>query len=272
MTGLARRPVIVVAGVVLALFALVAIAPGLFTGASPTGTDLSAALQGPSGAHWFGTDQLGRDIFARVVYGSRPALLLALSATVLAVLGGIVVGLTAGLGGRGADQITMRLADVFLALPPLLLALLVVAVMGAGTGTVAFAVATALIPAYGRVVRAEAKVVRRSGYVEAAVGLGLPRPLLIVRHILPNSLGPVLTLATVGFGTALLYSSLLSFRGLGTKPPDPEWGSMLSEGRDFLATAWWIAIFPGAALTLVVIAVNVVGGYARARFAGRTPQ
>ncbi|MEU7837990.1 MULTISPECIES: ABC transporter permease [unclassified Nonomuraea] len=265
------RPSVMVASVALVLFTLVAFAPGLFASASPIGTDLGAALRGPSGAHWFGTDQLGRDVFARVLYGARSALLLALAATTLAVLGGTVLGLLSGLGGRAADQVLMRLADIFLALPPLLLALLVVAVMGAGTGTVALAVAAALIPAYGRVVRAEALVVRRAGYVEAAVGLGLPRPLLIVRHILPNSVGAVLALATVGFGTALLYASVLSFLGLGTKPPDPEWGSMLAEGREFLGMAWWIAVFPGAALTLVVIAVNVVGRYARIRFAGRTP-
>ncbi|MCK9926353.1 ABC transporter permease [Frankia sp. Mgl5] len=154
--------------------------------------------------------------------------------------------------------------------PVVLAAAVVVAVLGAGTGNVALAVAIASVPPYARLVRAEALGVRRSGYVEAALGLGLPRATLIRRHVVPNTLTPLLVLATVGFGAALVASSVLSFLGLGTEPPDPEWGSMLAEGRDFLSTAWWIAVFPGATLTVVVFAVNVLGGYARTRFAGRS--
>ncbi|CAI7979607.1 ABC transporter permease [Parafrankia sp. BMG5.11] len=266
----AGRPVVLAAAVVVALVVAVAVAPGLFTGHAPNDTAPVDALLGPGGGHWFGTDQLGRDIYTRVLYGTRPALLLGLFATVLGAGGGAVLGLTAALGGRIADGVLMRLVDVLLAVPALLLALLVVAVLGAGTGNVALAVAIASVPPYARLVRAEALGVRRSGYVEAALGLGLPRATLIRRHVVPNTLTPLLVLATVGFGAALVSSSVLSFLGLGTEPPDPEWGSMLAEGRDFLSTAWWIAVFPGATLTVVVFAVNVLGGYARTRFAGRS--
>jgi peptide/nickel transport system permease protein len=264
-----RRPVVALAGLILGVIVLVAIAPSLFTGTSPIDTDLGGALAGPSGSHWFGTDQLGRDIFTRVLYGTRPALVLALAATAFALIGGTAIGLASALSGRVADQVLMRIVDVFLALPPILLALLVITVVGQGTTNVAIAVAFAFIPAYARLVRAEALVVLRSGYVEAAVGLGLRRPVLIVRHVLPNTLGPLLVLATVGFGSALIYSSVLSFLGLGTRPPEPEWGSMLSEGRDFLQSAWWIGVFPGAMVTITVMALTTVGRYARMRMSGR---
>jgi len=252
----------------LVLFALVGLFPGLFTDTSPIATDPVSALRGPDAEHWFGTDQLGRDMFARVLYGARPSLLLGLGATTFALVGGTLWGLASALGGRVADQALMRLADVLLALPELLLALFVVTLMGRGAVNVMIAVAFATMPAYARLVRAEALVVRRSGYVEAATGLGLRRPVLIARHVLPNAIGPLLVLGTVGFGTSLIYASGLSFLGLGAQPPSPEWGAMLSEGRNFLETAWWIGVFPGVAITCAVIAVNVAGRDARARFSG----
>nr|WP_232425440.1 ABC transporter permease [Pseudofrankia inefficax] len=255
----------------LVLIALLMIAPGLFAGHSPTATDPVNALRGPSGTHWFGTDALGRDVFARVVYGARPSLIVGFGATVFAVVGATALGLTAGIGGPALDQVLMRVADVLLALPPLLLALLAVAVLGHGQVNVMVAVAIAFVPGYARVVRAETLVVRRSGYVEAAVGLGLPRWRLVGRHVLPNTLGPLLVLATVGFGSALIYASSLSFLGLGAQPPSSEWGLALSTGRNYFSVAWWVAVFPGLAATLTVIALNVTGRRARARFT-RRPQ
>ena len=263
-------PSVLVAGALLLLIVVVAVAPGLFTGLSPSATDPVHALAPPSGAHWLGTDQLGRDLFTRILYGARPSLLLGVGSTVIAVTGGAALGLAAALGGRAADQVLMRLADVLLSLPALLVALLVVTVLGSGTITLMVAIGIAFVPGYSRLVRAEALVVRGSGYVEAAVALGLPRRVLVFRHVLPNALAPLLTLATVGFGTALIAASGLSFLGLGPRPPSPEWGAMLSEGRDFLQTAWWIGVFPGAAVTTTVIAVNVVGRHAQQRFTRRT--
>lgn len=269
----ARRalpPTVLIAAVILLLIAAVIIAPGLFTTRAPNLTDPVNALHGPSGSHPFGTDQLGRDLYTRVLYGTRSSLLLGLGATALAITGGTVLGLTASLGGRAADQILMRIADILLSLPDLLLALLVIAVLGSGTGNIMIAIGLAFIPGYARLVRAEAMVVRRSGYVEAARGLGLRRHQLLLRHILPNTLAPLLTLATVGFGTALIAAAGLSFLGLGPQPPSPEWGAMLSAGRDFLQTAWWLGLFPGLAITTTVISVNVVGSHARSRFTRRS--
>lgn len=263
-------PTVLLAGLILLLTAAVIIAPGLFTAHEPNITDPVNALQGPSGAHLFGTDQLGRDLYARVLYGTRPSLLLGLGATALAIGGGTVLGLAASLGGRAADQVLMRIADMLLSLPDLLLALLVIAVLGSGTGNIMIAIGLAFIPGYARLVRAEAMVVRRSGYVEAARGLGLRKHQLLFRHILPNTLAPLLTLATVGFGTALIAAAGLSFLGLGPQPPSPEWGAMLSAGRDFLQTAWWLGLFPGLAITTTVISVNVVGSHARSRFTRRS--
>jgi peptide/nickel transport system permease protein len=257
---------VLLAGAVLFLLVVVAIAPGLFTSGSPTDTAPVEALRGPGAHHWLGTDQLGRDQFTRVDYGARTSLLLGFGATVVAVVGGTVLGLAAALGGRHVDQVLMRLADVLLALPGVLLALLVIAALGASTVNLVIAIGVSLVPGYARMVRSEALVVLRSGYVEAAVALGLHRITLTVRHVVANALAPLLTLATVGFGTALISASALSFLGLGPRPPSPEWGAMLSGGRDFLETAWWIGVFPGAAVTVTVVAVNVVGRYARRRF------
>ncbi|MEU8137627.1 ABC transporter permease [Streptodolium elevatio] len=266
------RPGAFLAAALLVLLLAAALFPGLFTDTSPTATDPVNALQAPSGENWFGTDQLGRDTYTRVVFGARTSLLIGLGATAFAVVSGMVLGLAAALGGRVADNLLMRAADVLLALPELLLALLIVTVLGTGTTNVMIAVALAAAPGYARLVRAEALVVRGAGYVEAAAVLGLPRRTVVVRHVLPNTVGPLLVMGTIGFGTALINASGLSFLGLGAQPPSPEWGAMLSEGRNFLDTAWWIGVFPGAAVTVAVIAVNVAGHRARVRFHGGTPR
>ncbi|MFJ3778132.1 ABC transporter permease [Streptomyces sp. NPDC090075] len=264
------RPATLPAAAALLLITLVAAFPALFTSASPIRIDPAHALAAPGPGHWFGTDQLGRDIFTRVLYGTRTSVLLGAGSTLLAILGGAVLGLAAALGGRWADQTLMRFADILLALPPILLALLAVTVLGPGSVNVTIAIAVAFSPGYARIVRAETLVVRRSGYVESATVLGLRRPLLVLRHIVPNALGPMLVLATVGFGSSLIAASGLSFLGLGPQPPSPEWGTMLSEGRNFLATAWWVGVFPGAAVTVTALAVNVMGRRAQARFTRRT--
>ncbi|GII95967.1 ABC transporter permease [Sinosporangium siamense] len=262
----------VAAWAVLVVVAAFAVAPGLFSDLSPIAIDPAGAMRGPGAAHWFGTDQLGRDQFTRVVHGTRPSLLIGLGATVLAVAGGALIGLLAVVGMRYAEQVLMRLVDILLSLPTMLLALLVITVLGEGSGNVMFAIAIAFIPGYARIVRAEALVVVRSGYVEAARALGLRQSVLVVRHVLPNALGPLLVLATVGFGTALIAASGLSFLGFGAEPPSPEWGVMLSEGRNYLSTAWWLGVFPGGAMTLTVIAVNIVGRAAQNRFTRRAPR
>ncbi|CCH32009.1 ABC transporter permease [Actinosynnema sp. NPDC047251] len=264
------RAAVLTSGAVVVVLALAAVAPGWFTAASPIDPAPVDALLPPGAGHWFGTDELGRDVFARVVHGARSSLSVGLGAILIAVTVGALLGITAALGGTATDTALMRLADVLLSLPELMLALLVITVLGAGPGNTMIAIAVALVPGYARMVRAEALVVRRSGYVEAAVGLGLPRAVLIARHVLPNALGPLLVLATIGFGTAIIAVSGLSFLGLGARPPEPEWGSMLSSGRKLLAVAWWTAVFPGAAITVAVVSVNVVGRRLQAAFTRRT--
>ncbi|MEN3540389.1 ABC transporter permease [Microbispora sp. ZYX-F-249] len=253
----------------LLVVAVIAIAPGLVAHGSPDVTDALAALRPPDGEHLLGTDANGRDIFTRIVYGARPSVLAGLAATALAVTGGTLVGLPAALGGRVLDEVAMRVVDVLLSLPGLLLALLVIAVVGPGTLNAVFAIAAYTLPGYARLVRAQTMVIRRSGYVEAAVSLGLTRTGIIVRHVLPNAFAPLLVLATIEVGTALVAASSLSFLGLGPRPPAPEWGAMLAAGRDYFSVAWWVAVFPGLAITLTVLSVTVVGRHLQRRVEGR---
>ncbi|MGW1294307.1 ABC transporter permease [Streptomyces sp. NPDC002533] len=255
----AFRPGLLLSVAVLAVAALACVAPGLLASASPTDADPVAALLPPGGEHWFGTDQLGRDVYARVVHGARHSLLLGVGATALGVLVGLLIGLPAALLGRFADQVAMRGMDVMLALPELLLALLVIAVVGPSSVNAALAIAVSSVPGYARLVRGQAQVVRRAEYIRSAIGLGLRRRTVVLRHVVPNTLGPLVVPATLGVGTAIIAGSALSFLGLGPKAPTPEWGAMLAQGRDALQSAWWIAVFPGAAITLSVVAVTVVG-------------
>ncbi|GII85877.1 peptide ABC transporter permease [Sphaerisporangium siamense] len=258
------------AGAVLVALAVAVAFPGLLTGRDPAVTDLTAALSPPGAGHLFGTDELGRDVLARVVYGARTSLLIGIGATVLGALGGTVIGLVAAAGGRRVDQALMRLLDVALAVPELLLALVIVAFTGTGTANVLVAVGLAAVPNYARVVRGQALVAVRSGYAEAAIGLGTPWPVIVLRHVLPNVAGPLLLLATTGTGTSIISGSALSFLGLGPEPPAVEWGAMLADGRENLAVAWWPGVFPGLAVVAVVMSVTVVGRWLQARAEGRT--
>ncbi|MEU6796383.1 ABC transporter permease [Nonomuraea wenchangensis] len=255
----------------LALLAVAVAAPGLLTAADPLAADPLAALAPPGGAHWFGTDHLGRDVLARVVHGARHSISIGVAATALAVTGGVLLGLAAGLSPRWLEEALTRAFDVLSTLPELLLALLVVAITGPGTGNVILAIAVAQVPTYARVIRAQTFVVRRSGYVEQAVTFGRPRTAIIAGHVLPNVLGPIPVLATIGLGTAIIAGSGLSFLGMGPQPPAAEWGAMLSEARNYLRVAWWEAVFPGLAITLTVVCLTVAGRRLQRRFEGRTP-
>lgn len=263
-----RRVAVVIASGVLVVLAVAVAFPGLLAPHPPDDTDVVAAFRPPGGAHPFGTDELGRDVLSRVVYGARPSLAIGLGATALGVLAGLVVGLLAATGPRLADRVLMRGLDVLLAFPELLLALLVVTVVGSGTANVLVALGVAAVPTYARLVRGQALPAVRSPFAEAARVLGVRRPVIVLRHVLPHVTGPLLVLATVGTGTAVISGSALSFLGLGTPPPTAEWGSMLSDGREFLATAWWTATFPGLAIVAVVLSVTVLGRSLRAGAAG----
>lgn len=268
--GRAPAPVgVIAASLFLVALVVAGLVPWLFSPLDPLLTSGPEALQGPSGQHPFGTDQSGRDVFSRVIWGARHSLIVGFGATLAAVTLGLIVGVLSGLAPGWVDGVISRALEVLMAFPEFLIALVVIAITGPGESGIIVAVAFAALPAYARVARVETLVVRRAGFVRSARALGLPAFDTVVKHIVPNILGPVLVMATIGVGTAIVAAAGLSFLGLGPVPPTPEWGVILSEGRNFLNTAWWIAVFPGLAITATVIATSTLGRWLRARGAGR---
>jgi peptide/nickel transport system permease protein len=265
------RPAVTISVIVLAAVVLAAVWPTLFTDVDPNAGHPEDTLLAPGAGHLFGTDQNGRDLFARVVHAARPSLLIGLSASALALAIGTLVGVLAAAGGRRTDWVFSRLLDVLLSVPGLLLVLLVIAVRGPGTTTTIVAVALISIPGYARLVRGETLRLRGSAFVESARSLGWSHSAVVLRHIVPNALGPVLVLATIGVGSTIGIVASLSFLGLGPQPPTAEWGSMLATSRDYFSVAWWPAVFPGLAITLTVLAVTVVGQHLQHRLEGRGP-
>lgn len=267
----ARRPApvgLIVAAGFLGLLLVAAIRPQFFA-SGPNVINPLDPLAGPSAHHLLGTDQLGRDIYSRLVYGTRPALLLGIGSVVLASLLGSAWGFVAGLGGRVTDEVAMRAADVFLAFPAILMALLVVVVLGPGLRNTATAIAVATAPGFARIVRVQTMMVRDSLYVRSAVTLGIRRIVVIFRHVVPNVLSPLLAVAVMSVGTAIVAGSSLSFLGLGTQPPTADWGAMLAEGQNYMQADWTIELFPGLAITVTVIALSVVGRALQGRIEGR---
>jgi peptide/nickel transport system permease protein len=264
-----RRPGVVTAAGFLMLVLVASVVPGLLAG-DPLAADPLHVLEAPSGQHWFGTDQLGRDVFDRVVHGARHSLTIGVTATTIAVTAGVLLGLIAGLAHKLADEVLSRSFDALSAFPLLLLALLFIAIAGTGTVSLVVAIGIATMPHYARVIRSQTFVVRRAGYVTQAVAFGGSRARLVVRHVLPNVLGPIPILAMIGLGEAVLAAAGLSFLGMGPQPPSPEWGAMLSDGRGYLSIAWWASVLPGLAVTLTVISLTVVGRHLQRRFEGRT--
>lgn len=248
-----------VAGAVLLVIVALAVAPGLFVQTDPLAADPTQALRAPGGGHPLGTDQLGRDVWARVVHGARASLLLGVGAVLVSLTGGIVIGVVAGLSRGWVDRVLSRGLDILFAFPDLLIAIVLVALLGVSLPTLLIAIGIGAIPGYARILRAQVQLVRSAGYVEAARGLGVPGVVVAVRHIIPNAIGPLLVLATIGVGTAIISASALSFVGLGAQPPTPEWGLMLSESRNYLGFAPWLGIWPGAFLAATVISINIVG-------------
>ncbi len=244
----------------LVVFALFGpwIAP--YPGASGTGRiDVPNAYMAPSATHWFGTDELGRDVYSRVVLGARPALFVSLLVVGSAILIGVPLGAIAGYRRGHLDGLIMRTTDLFLAFPPLLLAMAIVAALGPGLEHAAIALVISWWPWYARIARAVTVSLRERPFVDAARAIGVSDLAVVARHIVPNSLSPIVVQATVDVGTVILAAGSLAFIGLGARPPIPDWGLMVADGRTVILSQWWVATFPGLAIFVTVLACNLLG-------------
>jgi len=255
---LQNRPAIVGLAMLTAVAVSAALAPWIAP-YDPNAQAWDQALRGPSTAHWLGTDEFGRDVLARVIYGGRISLVVGILAVTIAAGLGVPLGLVSGFVGARVDVVVMRIMDVLLAFPAILLALAIVGTLGPGVRNAIIAVGIVAIPAFARVVRGATLVVRAQEYVDAARALGVSVPRIIARHVFPNAVAPVIVQATLGVGTAILSSAGLSFLGLGAQPPTPDWGGMLASGREYMLQAWWVATFPGLAIMVTVLGFNLVG-------------
>lgn len=246
--------------VAVALFLIVAaVAPQLVAPGDPLGIDPLAAFQPPSFAHWFGTDESGRDIFTRVSHGTGSSLLIGSLATSIGLGLGILLGTIAGMLGPVVDFTVNRLLEMLFAFPGLLLALLFILIFGPGVATATVAVGLSTAPGYARLIRAQLVSVRTSAFVEAATVQGLSRGRILARHILPNTLAPLFVLGTLGIGQAIVWAAALSYLGLGAQPPAAEWGAMLSAGRTYITSAWWMSFFPGLFIVLTAVSATALG-------------
>lgn len=259
-TGPRRPGVAETAAVVLALFFLVsAVAPQVLAPGDPLAIDPLSAFAPPNFVHGFGTDESGRDIYTRVVHGTQYSLLIGAAATAIGLSLGIVLGTLAGMFGRVVDFTVNRLLEVLFAFPGLLLALLFIVIFGPGVASATVAVGLSTAPGYARIIRAQLQSVRSAAFVEAATVLGRTRWQILLRHILPNTLAPLFVLATLGIGQAIVWAATLSYLGLGAEPPTAEWGAMLSGGRTYITSAWWMSFFPGLFIVLTAVTATVLG-------------
>jgi peptide/nickel transport system permease protein len=255
---LRNNPTVAIGGTLLLILVLIGIfAPYLWT-VDPTALAPARRLRAPSADHWFGTDALGRDIYSRVLFGTRVSLTVGLSVALLATLAGLAIGLVSGFV-RWADSIVMRIMDGLMSIPPILLAVALMALTRGSVGNVIMAITVAEIPRVSRLVRGVVLSLREQAYVDAAIASGTRAPMIILRHILPNTLAPMLVQATYVCASAMIVESILSFIGAGTPPTIPSWGNIMAEGRALWQVKPYIVFFPAAFLSLTVLAVNLVG-------------
>ncbi|WP_345031856.1 ABC transporter permease subunit [Brevibacterium pityocampae] len=253
------------AAATLAMFALAAVAPGLLAPGSPESLDLGATLQAPSAAHWFGTDELGRDLYTRVVHGTGLSLLIGLGAAAVSLTLAVLLAAASALTGRILSGAADRTIEILFAFPTLLLALLLIATLGPSPLSLVLAVGVGTAPGYARIVRGQLLSARSSGYVEAATGLGHRRLRVVAAHILPNALRPLVGIFTMSIGQSIVWASSLAFLGLGVAPPSPEWGALLDAGRAYLTAAGWLVVVPGLVIAVLALAATTLGKHIQTR-------
>ncbi|WOF23476.1 ABC transporter permease [Microbacterium betulae] len=253
------RPTLVLSWIWVALVLTSAVAPQWFVGYDPLAQDAQARFLPPSADHLFGTDQYGRDHFARTVHGTSQSLQAAVVAVLIGLVAGSLIGLIAGALRGVVETVLMRVVDIMLAVPSLIVSLAIVTALGRGTINIAIAIGINSVASFARLMRSEVLKVRALPYVEASVFTGHRFPYRLARHILPNASGSVLAAATMDIGTAILGVAALSFLGFGAPPPTPEWGALVAEGRSFLTVQWWLSTLPGVVIVLSVLAVYRIG-------------
>lgn len=254
-----KRKTSLIGGVIILIFFITALIGPLIAPYDPIEQNLTRNFEGISADHWLGTDNLGRDTLSRLIYGARISLMISVVSVGLGLALGLLLGVTAGYYGGRAETLIMRFVDILLAFPGILLAIAIVAVLGNGLLNTMIAVAIFSVPDFARLIRASVISIKDMEYIEACRAAGASDLRIIVRHIIPNSLSPIIVQGTLMLGTAILTASGLSFIGLGVQPPDPEWGAMLSKARELLRSAPMAAIAPGTAITLVVLSFSLVG-------------
>ncbi|ROZ98912.1 ABC transporter permease [Gordonia sp. OPL2] len=263
-------PTVAAAIAVLVLLAVAVAVPGVLAPYDPLAINLNDTLSPPTWAHLFGTDLSGRDLLSRVIFGARQSLAIGFGAVGVALVLAVVLGITAGLSGRVAQALANRWIDVMFAFPTILLGLLITSVFGPGPWTLVFAIGIGIAPGYARIVRGQVLTVRDAPYIEAATALGHSRRRILLQHIAPNALRPMVVTATLGIGQAIIWASGLAYLGLGVAPPSPEWGALLDAGRTYITVAWWLEIFPGLVIVLTALAFTTVGRHLGARLEGTT--
>ncbi|MBA2667332.1 MAG: ABC transporter permease [Trueperaceae bacterium] len=256
---LLRSTPFVVGALIVATVVVASLAAPLITPYNPVRMSAADRFQGPSLVHPFGTDQLGRDVLARVLHGGRMSLPMGVAPIAVAAVAGLILGLMAGYYGGLLDLVIMRIADVWIAFPPILLAMAIVTVLGTGLVNIMIALGIAWVPYYARMVRASVLEAKERVYVDAAHALGSRDLRIVVRHVLPNVLTPIMVMSSMGVANAILAGAALSFLGLGAQAPAPEWGTSLADARQFMRLAWWIGFFPGIAIALTVLGANLMG-------------
>jgi peptide/nickel transport system permease protein len=250
---------------VIVAMTICALVPAWLAPFDPTDMDSEAILQAPSAVHWLGTDNLGRDILSLLIFGARPSILMGGCAVAIGGIVGGTIGLAAGFAGRVTDTVLMRLLDIWMSVPDILLAIVIAAALGASMSNTILAVGLVTIPRYARVMRAQVISLKSRLFVEAARAVGMRPVGIVLRHILPHTLSPMLVMATLGVASSILIGASLSFIGLGVIDDRPDWGFLLSQGRSYLAVAWWFATLPGLAITALVVSVSLLGDALRRR-------